>query len=111
MTRCNSVRKNMLLASLALALFAVGSAGYEYRDVYETLYSKAGYHAGTADTHGIPNVHTVQRKYMRQVESVLDVRRAGESCSLSSLPAEEQGGCEFLCKFKGLAHVHARRTF
>ncbi len=73
MTRCNSVRKNMLLASLALALFAVGSAGYEYRDVYETLYSKAGYHAGTADTHGIPNVHTVQRKYMRQVESVLDV--------------------------------------
>ena len=39
--------------------------------VYELLYSKGGYHAGTADTHGIPLVHDVLN--FKRLNSVLDV--------------------------------------
>lgn len=61
------VPRAFALLQLALA------AAMDYEAVYEALYAKAGYHAGTGDTHGIPNVHTVQRRYNAEVGSVLDV--------------------------------------
>ena len=67
-------RARMRVAAAAAFLFFVGNtSGFDYKNVYETLYSKAGYHAGTRDTHGIPLVHNVERTYNKEVSSVLDV--------------------------------------
>lgn len=44
-----------------------------YSRLYEMLYSKAGYHKGTGDTHGIPLVHEIRTKYSSNISSVLDV--------------------------------------
>jgi len=38
-----------------------------YSRLYEILYSKAGYHQGTGDTHGVPLVHEIHAKYSSNI--------------------------------------------